>query len=355
MAEEKAQFHQGWLYAREDGLQFAPYTVTEGIYNQNGTLLSSDISSLKNNVVTNTNDISALKTKTEYMDASARDTFYVIDSNKNVIAMIDKDGVKSVDFVVPDVVSLATLGSRVGIQETDNTFYIVDASGNIAFQVDGSGIKGKNFVATNDFTLEGGSNLSGVASNVATNTNDIGKLNNAIGDIGLEENSVSNYIVNTVNDALEYVVLEDDSKAFHIVDPNKNLIMKVDGTGVHSINFFGRDVSNNEINLRNISDKVANNIETIAILQTKTTDITYDVDNKITTIANNLTVNGNVTIAKELDVNIVKMEDEIFYFTDASGNIIAQIDNNGVSAHRSRIGFSKMDCIAYQKMGTVTY
>ena len=38
MAEEKTQFHQGWLYAREDGLQFAPYTVTEGIYNQDGTL-----------------------------------------------------------------------------------------------------------------------------------------------------------------------------------------------------------------------------------------------------------------------------------------------------------------------------
>jgi hypothetical protein len=32
---------------------------------------------------------------------------------------------------------------------------------------------------------------------------------------------------------------------------------------------------------------------------------------------------NNVTIAKELDVNTIKMEDEIFYFTDASGNIIA--------------------------------
>ncbi|MBR2506804.1 MAG: hypothetical protein IKB70_07805 [Bacilli bacterium] len=58
MAEEKTQFHQGWLYAREDGLQFAPYTVTEGIYNQNGTLLSNDISSLKSKVNTNTSNIS---------------------------------------------------------------------------------------------------------------------------------------------------------------------------------------------------------------------------------------------------------------------------------------------------------
>ena len=258
MAEEKTQFHQGWLYAREDGLQFAPYTVTEGIYNQNGTLLSSDINSLKSKVNTNTNNInintdsistlqgkvntntsniSALQSKTEYMDASARNTFYVIDSNKNIIAMIDKDGVKSVDFIVPDVVSLAALGAQIGLQETDNTFYIVDASGNVIFQVDGTGAKSIDFIINDNASLS----------------------------------------------------------------------------------------------------KIA----------TKTTDISYS--NQVTSFAN------NVTIAKELDVNTIKMEDKIFYFTDASGNIIAQVDGNGVCAHRSRIGSSKMDCIAYQKMGTVTY
>lgn len=269
MAEEKTQFHQGWLYAREDGLQFAPYTVTEGIYNQNGTLLSNDISSLKSKVNTNTSNISTntgkinnntesistlqtkvntntsnistLQTKTEYMDASARNAFYVIDPNKNIIAMIDANGVKSVDFIVPDVVSLAALGAQIGLQETDNTFYIVDASGNVVFQVDSTGAKSIDFI-----------------------------LN----------------------------------------DENKTSLLEI---------------------------------------ATKTTDISYSSSNKITSFAN------NVTIAKELDVNTIKMEDEIFYFTDASGNIIAQVDGNGVSAYRSRVGTSKMDCIAYQKVGTVTY
>ena len=130
MAEKK--FHKGWLYER-DGVKFAPYTLKENIIDRNGNLwspgvdstisqLSSEVNKLtgttipelEESISTVSNRASTLETRTRYIDTSDNsNALYITDINGKIITLIDNNGIKSYDFLLPDNTSVKTSLSQI--------------------------------------------------------------------------------------------------------------------------------------------------------------------------------------------------------------------------------------------------
>jgi hypothetical protein len=100
MAEKK--YHKGWLYER-DGVKFSPYTLKEGIIDRNGTkwaesvdssinaaneaiiaLAETTIPNLEGQIAGAHDRATLLEQRTQYMDATASEVFYVVDENGNI-------------------------------------------------------------------------------------------------------------------------------------------------------------------------------------------------------------------------------------------------------------------------------
>jgi hypothetical protein len=118
MTEKK--YHKGWLYER-DGVKFSPYTLVESIVDRNGVkwteqtdnslqALTEAIVVLNDTVIPGLgNEISAtqdrvltLEARTQYLDATASDVFYITDQNGNIALKVDGNGATSFNFISPE-------------------------------------------------------------------------------------------------------------------------------------------------------------------------------------------------------------------------------------------------------------
>jgi hypothetical protein len=119
MADEKKTMHRGWLETREGEL-FAPNTLAENIVNRDGSKYTDTVSSkfrdidntlnaitgesstnfknLERDIDALENRATSLETRTQYMNATSSDAFYVCDKNGAVVARIDDDGINSINF-----------------------------------------------------------------------------------------------------------------------------------------------------------------------------------------------------------------------------------------------------------------
>ncbi len=84
-------------------------------------------------------EMDVIDEKTQYLNAEEEDALFISDSNNNIIARIDKDGIKT---------------TAVKTKQTDPSFYkgkifIADANGNVIFCVDADGIKTTKIHADN--------------------------------------------------------------------------------------------------------------------------------------------------------------------------------------------------------------
>ena len=89
----KKTFHKGWLYER-DGIKFAPYTLKESIVDRNGQAWTNGVdnklseienalqfssSGLQDSVNALAYRATLLETRTQYLDATSSEEFYITD------------------------------------------------------------------------------------------------------------------------------------------------------------------------------------------------------------------------------------------------------------------------------------
>ena len=125
MAEKT--FHKGWLYER-DGIKFAPYTLKESIVDRNGQAWTSGVdnklseienalqfssSGLQDSVNALAYRATLLETRTQYLDATSSEEFYITDQYGNIGLKVNSSGATSFNFITPQT-DLNGLATRTG-------------------------------------------------------------------------------------------------------------------------------------------------------------------------------------------------------------------------------------------------
>lgn len=260
------QLHKGWLNTRENE-KFAPATLATQIYNEDGTSFYRTVS----------NYIEAQNSLSDALEQLA--TVDVADLKADLQAETEARAAK--DQELENQLQYFN-GSA------DNALYIIDKNANVIAYVDGSGVN------STDFTIP----TSGIRlSNIAAHVNDL-------------QDSVESILTK-----LAYFDGAADD-AFFIIDNNKNVIAYIDGSGVHSTNFFTTETDFNSlvarINAIETTDLGAIN-QAIKRLQ-ETDDALGD---SIETLTSRLSYfNGDA--------------DDTFYIIDKNTNVIACVKEGGV-------------------------
>lgn len=320
---ETEQLHKGWLYAR-DKIKFAPNTLSSSIYTQSGELWGSIVDSKINVIddleeqIQNVGDrTSDLESRTQYMNASASSAFYVTDASGNIIAQIDKNGVSSIDFVIPNVTSLQALSdylANVNLYDS-NVFYITDASGRIIFQVDNEGAKSINFTTYD-------SNGTKVA--------DLNATSSQLGDLEAQYDITVNTTIpaisnrtSTLESRTQYMNASA-SNTFYVTDASGNIVSKIDSEGVKSLNFISYSNETTKVTDLNSVASALGDLEPI-------------VDN----------LGQRVPVLEARTQYMNANARDAFYITDEEGNIIMQVNADGLRTTRVRL-LNNLDCIGYQ-------
>ena len=235
-------------------------TDSEEAINSQMKLINNTLSEeLSNEVAQRTADIERIDTKLKYFNGEDSNTFYIIDSENNIIMRVDSEGVHSVNFHVPsgnlntviesltteiqtrenEVSSLRNADSALQsyVDETNGRIDNVESSLNQETQ---SRISGDNAIQ---------SDLSQTKQNL---TDEIEKRDNQYNKLVVVDNSLGERLdaaevdIENINAKIQYFN-GDESDVFYIVDNNNNVIMKVDAEGVHSINLISTNGNLNDL------------------------------------------------------------------------------------------------------------
>ena len=235
-------------------------TDSEEAINSQMKLINNTLSEgLSNEVEQRTADIERIDTKLKYFNGEDSNTFYIIDSENNIIMRVDSEGVHSVNFHVPsgnlntviesltieiqtrenEVSSLKNADSALQsyVDETNERIDNVESSLNQETQ---SRISGDNAIQ---------SDLSQTKQNL---TDEIEKRDNQYNKLVVVDNSLGERLdaaevdIENINAKIQYFN-GDESDVFYIVDNNNNVIMKVDSEGVHSINLISTNGNLNDL------------------------------------------------------------------------------------------------------------
>ena len=235
------------------------------------------------------------------------DSFSISDSAGNIIFRVDKDGIHSVDLFIKNK-SILEIIEEAGfsgdyndltnkpIEQTgdDTEVIFTDNDGNIITKIDQTGVDAA------DLLIKGKS------------VNDI--IDEKIDAI--PEVDLSNYYTIPETDSLlanksdtthSHDDLISNSSEFKITDDSGNIITNIDSTGLHALNLFVGAAKDEVALQKNLQ-------EAIDALDTK-------ADVKHTHTYNDLTEKPNITDDENGSLQI----------TDESGNIVATIDENGVT------------------------
>ena len=173
---------KGWLNTR-DGDKFAPITLVENVYTRNNQPYdervreyiaalqknsSTSVTSLQAQVSQNGESIKSLQQSIIDVDEkfdgklanintdNYTDTLFIIDSNDNVIAYVDKDGVHSVDMILKSGESLSTAVADIDKLETSTSTL---ASNLDTFKTSLSNIKADEEVNDTLYVTDGAENV----------------------------------------------------------------------------------------------------------------------------------------------------------------------------------------------------
>lgn len=217
---------KGWLTTR-DGQNFAPATLVENVYTRSGkpydervreyiqglkSLSSTDIATLKanigsleNKIETQNEKIEILKNKTNNFDDNLDDKLFIIDSADNVIAYIDGTGINSIDFNIPNSISLSEVKRSIDDVKTDMATIEADVNNRL-----------KNFNGNDDDTI---------LFIIDKNNNVVAYID----EFGIHTTQIS---------ITEGMSSGDDGDSFYFTDKNDNVIAYIDGSGFHCIDFL---------------------------------------------------------------------------------------------------------------------
>lgn len=362
----KKQYHKGWLYER-DGVKFAPYTLKENLIERNGSSWSESVDNelgaltaavegintqglpgLDNKITEVANRATTLEERTQYMDATASDVFYITDANGNIALKVDSNGATSFNFntSVTDLNSLAgrteSLESAVanihstslaGIREqitalqertkymdassADDTFYITDGNGNIAAKINASGI------TSFDFISQGVTSLNALYAELQSHGALIEAINGVIAEIKNADIPALQGDIESLQTRTKFVDASNEtSDTFYVTDSNGNVAMKVNRDGVTSFNFVSQGVG--DLNsLYGDVDTLSGRVDSLEIT---VPEIKEQTDATISALTDR--VQTVETRTKYIDASD---ESGAFYITDGEGNIGMKVDNNGIT------------------------
>lgn len=276
-----AKVHKGWLKTRE-GDYFSPNTLAESLYSREGTKYDDVVKGyvqsakieLETTQMTTSQRVDDLYDKLKNFDGSDSDTFYVIDSAGNIILKVDADGGHSVDFKSLNY-SLEEIGDTL-----DN------------IEIDNNGV-----VTAKDFKNQNGDSFNSTREELSTlQTDFVEKFRN---------------------------LDTSDADTLYIVDSNGNIIVRVDDTGVTSINF-------------NVPDLISY-VELVELVNAHYDEFTEKLDNTKELLQNNIDgVQTNLdTFTIEVNNRLKNFngdDSDTLYITDLDGNVIAKVDASGVSS-----------------------
>ncbi len=216
---------KGWLTTR-DGQNFAPATLVENVYTRSGkpydervreyiqglknlsstdiATLKSDIGSLEGKIETQNEKIETLKNKTNNFDDNLDDKLFIIDSADNVIAYIDGTGINSIDFNIPNSISLSEVKKSIDGVKADVATIEADVNNRL-----------KNFNGNDDDTT----------------LFIIDKNNNVVAYI-------DEFGIHTTQISVTEGMSSENNDSFYFMDKNDNVIAYIDGSGFHCIDFL---------------------------------------------------------------------------------------------------------------------
>ena len=296
------------------------------------------------------------------------DTLYIIDKDSNVIAYVNHNGVTSIDFNIPQVTTLKTIASSVSRLEENivsvndkianigmdypDAFYIIDSQENVIAYINGEGIHSTNFII--------GENNSDYADYLSL----LAKVEEHIQDIQqLKEtdsrtNESLQSLSNSVDERLKNFDGNDDT-AFYFIDSSEeqNVIAYINETGIHTTGLFLAEQGINVQTVLNIynesgeviayinddgvhssnfiihnSDGVVHNINTVlASLISKDSQL----EGAIATLSENITTETG-KLQEEISKTNARTEfidgtsDDKFYIVDQQNNVVGYFGNGGL-------------------------
>lgn len=276
-----AKVHKGWLKTRE-GDYFSPNTLAESLYSREGAkyddvvkgYIQSAKIELETTQMTVSQKVDDLYDKLKNFDGSDSDTFYVIDNDGNIILKVDAEGGHSIDFKSLNY-SLEEIGDTLDNIEIDNNGVVI----------------------AKDFKNENGDSFNSTREELSTlQTDFVEKFRN---------------------------LDTSDADTLYIVDSDGNIIVRVDDTGVTSINF-------------NVPDLISY-VELVELVNAHYDEFTEKLDNTKELLQNNIDgVQTNLdTFTIEVNNRLKNFngdDSDTLYITDLDGNVIAKVDASGVSS-----------------------
>ena len=276
---ETTTIQKGWLETR-DGDKFAPNTLVENVYTRSGVKYDVRVREYIASINSGTNtQVTALAGRTQTLENKVKTMETNIGTNQNDIDNIEK---KFSNFNVDD----------------SEVFYIIDKDEDVIAYVDGNGVH------SFDFETKGGTRLSEVPTQLTSLSGQISDLTNKI---------------NNVNAAIKNINAED-SDVLYIIDNAEEVIAFIDKEGIHSFDFFAKDI---ETSYRELISLVNNHTTDIGNL--KSEDVEY---------------NSRISTLEENTKNFNGSDSSTFYITDGTDNqnIIAYFDDSGLHVINVLIG-----------------
>lgn len=206
-------------------------------------------------------------------DGKDDEIFFFIDSQNNVIAYIDADGIHTTSLSVTDA----------GINVI-NTLNIHDASGNVIAYIDHLGVH------SSDFLLENANiqSLTTILANLSKADSDLnialGQTNKALEDEISNRETKDGQLqddIDAINKRTQYVNAEADD-SFYIIDSQNNVIAYVDSEGLHTTDVTTEVVENGAIKIKYALNALGGNVDSLQSWRTDAQDAINDNQDDIT-------------------------------------------------------------------------
>lgn len=373
------------LDTAEDDIDDIQELIGEATDATDATLLGK-ININANNIASNDEDISALQQNTQYFNGSADDALYIVDQTEdhNVVAVVNGQGVKSIDFTTPDAglnATAASLAALTGIVEEFNSEVGIpeepdydDPTGSLYKQV----IKNKDDIAvimgTEDGSIEHAvASLKTELLSDATTYKTFGRVEDEIGlNYTAGDNTVKGKIqtnadnITATNNVIgEYPTTTGfpaSKTVFQLIENNYNEIeiltagSTTPGSVAYQIAQVVANADEDFDTLKEIADWIIAHPEDVAAMWAQINKNKGDIEAIFGEIGEK-TIDAGQTIHQRIDDNdadIDRLEekvqyfdgngDDTFYIVDntADHNVIAYVNKTGIHAinFTSHTGFN---------------
>ena len=385
------QVKKGWLHTRE-GNKFVPITLVENVYSRSGTpydtIVKQYLAELKSNNETDITDIRAelisqaidisnlentinanhteILEKLQNFQDTDDGTLWISDTNGNIIAYINADGLHTIDVEIKSGMTMSQLESKVSKLQTDATeldgrldaidnifgaydetseaLYIIDKDENVIAYIDNTGVHSVNFHvpgARDYLTLD--QELTKAQNDIIALQEEDIELHDRI-DFHETKRVENEGRITELERKTKHQDVSDEDKVLYIIDNDDNVIAYIDENGVHSVNIYSGD-NNVNVELNNIRN------DTLALHQ-------EIADEAAARALKDSQLETKITTNKGLidDIHAVfggyDSSSTTFYIIDKNENVIAYFDANGLSVVDVTIGDKNSDKYSLYKIIT---